>query len=975
MTMSSHGVRIQGSVGCRLRSLKKGNSMKIRAKGSRLWTFPAGLLICTLALPAEAGSLVVPAWSFARGNGRIHADPGQFADAGPVVSSGEPREKKSWGWTVEYDVDIPVDGKYSVQVRYAAAEARPIEVFVDNRNLGRICQSVTMGSASSSQPDQLTWNSSGARWAGVSNPWGRLLDVSLTKGKHTVKLTRSGQLPHLVALRLDTPETFPESWNPPGYKVRDIAKIPAAYRKAFEPLSNVDVASLRQPVKTKVKTKAVGSMTIQAWTFDRGNVRIYGSPDGLADDGALVGNGPESPVEGVVEYDVEFPVTTEYSLYVSYAAGEARPVEVSVDGEQVGWSCHDVTYGTAPFERPVEFTWHSRGAKDKWEGVTKEGRLVKLSLTKGKHTLKFSRRGPLPHLAALRLESATAFPKDWIQPGRKIRHFDSIPIQEQSVFLPSDSVNVGALRMAIEDTVASFGSRYPDGAKYLKQLAAFEKKKSAVFVIPPPKGRPHTNARVWEGEEGMPEGERATETRLAALRREAMLANPALKFDKLLFVKRRPYFAHIYEDHLFNREGGSLCVLSPVSPDGKVTSLVPELDGGIFTRFDLSFDAKHVVFGYRKKDEPFRIYEIDIDPEKGVMIPGSLQQLTFGGKEEADLLKSLGGSFGRGRDIGFMDTDPIYLPNGNIMFTSTRSQQNIFCYPASVTTLHVMDSDRNLQRISSSPLNEMCPSVLDDGRVIYTRWEYIDKGLGNAQGLWALRPDGSSTEHVFKNNTVRPAGMLGSRSIPGSQRIVTVGAPHCGRQGGPVILIDPRESKRTTKAMTSITPEILYPCMFQVTWHMGFFKDPYPFSEKFFLVSHSIGAINKKEGHYGIYALDAWGNRAPIYSDPEISCFQPIPLRPRRTPPVISPASGTHKIVKKKDKKKEETGTMFMQDVYEGMTGIERGRVKYLRVMAAMPWGWGEKGRFRNGLPQSVHRKKLFGIAKVHEDGRRIRDL
>jgi hypothetical protein len=184
-----------------------------------------------------------------------------------------------------------------------------------------------------------------------------------------------------------------------------------------------------------------------------------------------------------------------------------------------------------------------------------------------------------------------------------------------------------------------------------------------------------------------------------------------------------------------------------------------------------------------------------------------------------------------------------------------------------------------------------------------------------------------------------------------------------------VILVDPRKSKRTTEAMTSITPEIGYPCMNQVTWNMGFFQDPFPFSEEFFLVSHSSGLTQKKHGHYGIYTLDAWGNRALLYSDPEISSFQPMPLRPRRTPPVIAPASGTHKIVKKNDKKKEETGTMYVQDVYQGMTGIERGRVKFLRVMAAVPWGWGENGRFRNGLPQSVHRKKLFGVAKVHEDG------
>jgi len=166
--------------------------------------------------------------------------------------------------------------------------------------------------------------------------------------------------------------------------------------------------------------------------------------------------------------------------------------------------------------------------------------------------------------------------------------------------------------------------------------------------------------------------------------------------------------------------------------------------------------------------------------------------------------------------------------------------------------------------------------------------------------------------------------------------------------------------------MTCITPEIAYPCMHQAKWDMGFFLEPYPFSEKLFLVSHSPGVKNKekykKGAGYGIYVLDGWGNRAELYRDPEISCFQPIPLRPRRRPTEIASFETG-------DAKQEKTGTLFVQDVYEGMTGIERGRVKYLRVMGALSWPWSEKGIFGVGLAGNVHRKKVYGIVKVHEDG------
>ncbi len=291
-------------------------------------------------VPAEAGSLVIPAWSFARGNVQIYASPNKYADAGPVVGSGL---RESWGWTVEYDIDIPVDGKYTVQVRYAAAEARPMEVFVDDKNLGKCCAGVTFGLPSSKQSDTLTWNSSGAKWTGVRNQWGGLVDVALTKGTHTVKFTRRGPLPHLVALRLDTSAAFPESWNPPRFEVRDLDRIPAADRKSFEPPSKVDVAALRQPVTEAKKVKPAGSMLVHAWTFDRGNAQVYPSPDQYADNGPLVGSGPKPPAQGVVEYDIEFPVTAEYTLHVSYAAAQARPVEVFFDGKNLGRCCHDVT--------------------------------------------------------------------------------------------------------------------------------------------------------------------------------------------------------------------------------------------------------------------------------------------------------------------------------------------------------------------------------------------------------------------------------------------------------------------------------------------------------------------------------------------------------------------------------------------------------------------------------------------------------
>ena len=162
------------------------------------------------------------------------------AEGRSLVVSGP---EQPWGWTVEYDVDIPVDGQYTPYICYASAEARPVEVFFDAQNLSKCCTSVTFGAPSTGRSDKPTGRSSAAKWESVAT--GRY-PLSVTKGIHTIKIRRRGPLPNLVALRLDTTKAFPETWQPPKYEVRDLDSIPAEYRKAFDPPSNVDVPLLRE---------------------------------------------------------------------------------------------------------------------------------------------------------------------------------------------------------------------------------------------------------------------------------------------------------------------------------------------------------------------------------------------------------------------------------------------------------------------------------------------------------------------------------------------------------------------------------------------------------------------------------------------------------------------------------------------------------------------------------------------------------
>ena len=735
------------------------------------------------------------------------------------------------------------------------------------------------------------------------------------------------------------------------------------------------VSSVALPA-ARAEAKAAGSIRIHCWEFDRGNARV-------SENAGLYGDyrdkHPELMLTGgdklpwVVEYDVDFPVTATWTLRVRYASAGTRPLDVWIDDKRVGTCCRKETENPPPYmdrhpnvhkgqpDRP----WDMHGAA--WEDS------CRFPATKGKHTLKLTRNGPPANPMEIQLQSPVKFPKDW-KPRKRKFDLSRIPVRYRTVFLPPDTVNMAALRLAIEDKIETFGPQYPKGPQYLKRLAEFEKKERAVLATV--RGRKLSTARTWASEEGVAEEKRTIEAALKSLRREAMLDHPSLEFDRLMFVKRRDRGSSVYTGHLQHGDpGGNLCVLSPVSPDGKVTELVPELDPGVFGRFDLSFDATKVVFSYCEEGKQFRIYEIDIDPATGLRAgTDSLRQITFGGNEEAETMRRYKGVFCGG---GFDDIDPVYLPNGKIMFASTRSKRSVLCFPATVTTLHVMAADgKNIRCISRGQVNEINPCVMSDGRVIYMRWEYIDKGFGNAQSLWSIHPDGSGSDHVYKNMLVRPGAMVNACSIPGSRRIVTVGVGHHGGMAGPVVIVDNRRNRRTAEGMTNITPEISYPGLFPMTGNGGRFREPYPFSEKLFLVSHIPGGVKPKKGAgYGIYVLDAWSNRAELYQDPDISCFQPTPLRPRRRPTEVSP------LVRGDAGKDQKLATMFLLDVYQGLAGIERGRVKYVRVMEATNLSWydtwraGKQGDGAGMQASAVSRggdvaiKKVHGLATVHDDG------
>jgi hypothetical protein len=272
----------------------------------------------------------------------------------------------------------------------------------------------------------------------------------------------------------------------------------------------------------------------------------------------------------------------------------------------------------------------------------------------------------------------------------------------------------------------------------------------------------------------------------------------------------------------------------------------------------------------------------------------------------------------------FDDFDPIPLPDGGLGFMSTRCQSRFLCWEPQAYVLHRMQPDgTGLRRLSHANISEWDPSILRDGRILWTRSEYLDKGADFGHTLWAIRPDGAHPELVFGNDTPYCYGH--AREVPGSQELVCTLISH-GDHQGPIALIDPGKGLYDTAAITSITPDTRPQYQMDRSHHETF-RDPEPVSCDHFLVSHNPG----RGSHWGLYVIDRYGNRELLYLDPEISSKSPSPLRVRPRPPVL-PETRDPLLAQ------QGLGQFTVQDVYEGLgPSIARGRAKYLQVSQEMP--------------------------------------
>ena len=447
--------------------------------------------------------------------------------------------------------------------------------------------------------------------------------------------------------------------------------------------------------------------------------------------------------------------------------------------------------------------------------------------------------------------------------------------------------------------------------------------------------------------------------------REVVLAGSDVDFEEVVFFKVQPRTEGNHPDCLVQNHdrpkerppGGDVFVQSGTNPADPARPLIDgRLGPGHVQDMDLWWDADRLVFSYVRQphwgkaesswgsvswrngpgvtvfnhvvgfrdgtfwengSEPTHLHEINLDGS-------GLRQLT--------------------NDSLHCDWEPAYLPNGDVVFSSDRGCGASQCGAAPLAysdfglpnLFRVSADGTSVERLTYNKDVDRYPHCLSNGLIGYMRWDYQERFWQWPHAIWTIRPDGTMNDGLFKVHFNDPQTVREPRSIPGSQKLVVIATGHHSPPEGAVAVVDPSQGVNDPLGMRYVTPSVSpleggmgsSPTVSEggVSDRGGFYRTPWPLSERGFLVSYAYH--HPRNTAYAAYYIDVWGNKELIHRDPVMDVVCPMPVRARPTPPTPSANSDP----------KLKYAVCYLDDVNRDMPGVEPGTVKYLRISERLQW-------------------------------------
>lgn len=468
-----------------------------------------------------------------------------------------------------------------------------------------------------------------------------------------------------------------------------------------------------------------------------------------------------------------------------------------------------------------------------------------------------------------------------------------------------------------------------------------------------------------------------------ALRRE--LLNGELGFKEILLVKRKPLnISHVYVYHVEGfRPGGGLYRFIPDEEGSELVCIFDAADGMITTA-DLSYDGREIVFAMRRgglvASNPVAHIE-DISRHEDEMSNYHLYRINIDGSGLTQLTHGT-----------YNNLDPCWLPDGGIAFISDRKPAYAYCYVVTSPVLYRMERDGSRQkRLSANYLMDFTPSVLADGKIVYTRWEYVDRPACPIQSLWTINPDGTELAGFYGNRVISPGTFMDAQPIPGTNQVIATATNHNGSCRGGIVAIDHTKGANSREAIRNLTPEIdIYAHRLGGgPWGNGMldcriggtYEKPYAISSDRFLVSKG-GTLQLRDFNANAVSL--------LFPQNGMGFYCPMPICQTEKPAVVRGKFMDHTAELPEDGSVSGAwATVYVQDVYNGLTPhVKRGQVKQIVVVQEIEKSThtpqNNKCLDRDGMRNiavfgfqfplvscgaTYAPKKVWGFADVHADG------
>ncbi len=513
-----------------------------------------------------------------------------------------------------------------------------------------------------------------------------------------------------------------------------------------------------------------------------------------------------------------------------------------------------------------------------------------------------------------------------------------------------------AFRSALEDVTASFPAKYPRG--HLARFASLQKAVTSLRDNFQPE-----NLEAWTTLAN-------AVADLETFQREALLANPLLDFDRMLVLKRIPlggarrtsWEGFGYGEYLgiprqsswnygtmpnVTKWTNEIAVLSPVRSDGKLATLYKPAGTPLINDLDLHWDADKVLFSMPDTNRNWQIHELKL-AATAPMVETPPRQLTPSVH----------------RDVH--NYDAIYLPSGEIIFLSTAPLQGVPCNAGVIVgMMYKMGSNgEHIRQLTFEQDHDYTPSVLNNGRVLYLRWDYTDTPHVWNRILMSMNPDGTGQMEYTGANSYWPNAMFFARAIPEHPtKIVTIVTGHHEGRVGELFIFDPAKGRHETDGVVQriprhgppVTPKI-EDKLTEHSWPK--FLHPWPLSEKYFLVA----CKPNPDALWGIYLVDVFDNMTLVKEEEGVALLEPVPLAKRPKPPVIVDRVQTN----------NPNALVYIEDIYSGpgLQGVPRGTVKELRLFTYY-FGYQRLAGIdhRVGADGPWEAKRVLGTVPVESDG------